>query len=750
MSGDLGANPRKAKKVAGAVSKLADAQGGPSTAAGIGYQGLVQVYELLSLFKSTRNDPTSAAALRCEHRQTFTDKTQYGWDLGVGGVAHDPVKVVEVKLSPIKDEVLDVLVRARQLVEGELTAEPFDGLVELVAGSLSGPFKALTLLLRHHGETADDQALLELVALTDNAVEVEMLEALGDTPGTVLGHVRATFHSQYGIEEQLRFMTAFMAQAGRGDDLFNRLAKEVLDASKARREVRIVPFAADLEADGLLQPQSAVEITGDQQLVSILAALQECVVPLPARYLAAASGLTEEALAEMLADQVAAGLVAQGKGGYLRLATMVLPAGEGEAIIRGVLRELSVHASTAKDALAGQVPNAYALAAVLDQAGRDLERARVVGRAFVDFDKACKAHGDLWITEDLAAMSIRAIDVMLGSNLSDKERLDWEMAKAQTWICGHAWVWQRVGLLSRAVELMERARVMVDINGDAENYAFIRKCGGRLRRMLAEEDPDPEAAASLIAESADLLAQAKVDFDALFEKNPRFYEDRGECLSLLARTLAASEDRSQCADLIEQATALLAVRPGSKAYADLVVLKAELALPDDPDDPDDPDWRTVAQENLSALDDLLVLHEHEVTDAGERTSELAARVRVARGDIFAALGMAAEARGEYEIATAAYVGFHHDHARLAAEWRLMSVAEVSLPRGLLEAFARSHVPEGVRVFAAKHLAETLVEHGRDLATVHVDDLEFWDAAVHEGERRHAALYRTWEEGRDSA
>ena len=109
---------------------------------------------------------------------------------------------------------------------------------------------------------------------------------------------------------------------------------------------------------------------------------------------------------------------------------MVLPAGEGEPIIRGVLRELSAHGSSARDGLAGQVPNAYALAAVLDQAGPDPERAAVVGKTFVGFDKACKAHGDLWITEDLAAMSVRAIDVMLASNLSPKDRFDWEMGVA--------------------------------------------------------------------------------------------------------------------------------------------------------------------------------------------------------------------------------------------------------------------------------------------------------------------------------
>ena len=126
---------------------------------------------------------------------------------------------------------------------------------------------------------------------------------------------------------------------------------------------------------------------------------------------------------------------------------------------------------------------------------------------------------------------------------------------------------------------MGRADDMVDRNGDAENAAFIRKCGGRLRRMLAEEHADPEVAASLIAESAELLAQAKSDFDELFKSNPRFYEDRGECLSLLARTLAASEDRSQCAGLLDQAADLLADRPRCKAYADMVSAYAKTTPP---------------------------------------------------------------------------------------------------------------------------------------------------------------------------
>jgi tetratricopeptide (TPR) repeat protein len=739
----------------GRVSRLADARGGPANFAGVSYQVLVQVEFLFDRILALRHDPTSSAVIRCEARELLGGG-QYGWDVAIEDET-SPARLIEVKLAPVKAEVFDLLARARVLSE-EGSAQK----IGLVAGSSTPSYEAFARLCRHAGEGVDDAAFEERVRAHQDATEIEFFEALGAAPSEMMARVLPPVLQPVGpLTGGLQKFASLSAVPGRGADLVNALIVRVTEASARREAVLVADVIREMTARGLLAPATAVmDRPENSELMAILVVLDLCPVPLPEAVLVEATGLSVEALAALVAPHVAAGWVAvDERRNYARAVSREHRLGVefGGSLVSSVLRQLCVAADSSgfPEIWAWQTPNAEALARALGTSSDE-----VVADAFRCFDKPCKAYGDLWVTERFARMSADAIGRVMQTSMSEQQEASWAYARAQTWICGHAWVWQRVGKLAACVELMDRAESLAREYDDKDNLAFVLKCKGRLQRMRAEDASDSGEADVLFADSVELLERAYRAFVEIVRTKPKYFEDRGECVALLARTLAATGDLEKARETVERAHVLLDSRPASKAFADLVLLECEIAMPDDPVLLDsDVELRGLLSGKLAALDGLV--HVHDANDnPGDshhghvgRASEIAARVYIVRGSIRNALGDRAGAADDLGQAVKIYEQLGHQRALDRAQWRLIELNDDPLPAGLLEAFERNRTSEGARVYAFVHLGEVMSAgkaNGIPVTVPAAEDRDYWDGVVTRSARTHAARTPNWDEGRETA
>jgi tetratricopeptide (TPR) repeat protein len=417
----------------------------------------------------------------------------------------------------------------------------------------------------------------------------------------------------------------------------------------------------------------------------------------------------------------------------------------GAAALVAALGALSRHAQAVEAAYAEQVPNAVALArAVLP---RDLP---TVAFTFKAFDKAAKAWGDLTATHDLANLSSYALKQLLDGNLSEDDQRRYAAWRAQTFICGQGWVYQRVERLDDARNFMHRAKEITDQYDDAENRAYALKCEGRLLRMEAEElDEDDAHRRDLLTQSAELLRLARPAFEHLLLTNPRFVEDRGECVSLLARTVAAQHDLDQALQLAEEARGLLAPKPDSKAMADLLVLFAEIDLAIRPDGP-----ATVLADHGDALRDLLARHAQKANGRLDRSrSEVTARVREVLAVLHLAVGDREVGHGLLLEASEQYERLGYDGRRDRIRWRAQLVSGQQAPTELLAALEEARMPDGARIRVIERYVERyggFPEVGAVEATPPPLDAMIIDSMIRRAVAEQAAASPVWGEQPTSA
>jgi tetratricopeptide (TPR) repeat protein len=285
--------------------------------------------------------------------------------------------------------------------------------------------------------------------------------------------------------------------------------------------------------------------------------------------------------------------------------------------------------------------------------------------------------------------------------------------------------------------------------------------------MQAELEQDVTIRAELLANSRRLLEEAYPAFDELLAHNNRFVKDRGECVSLLARTHAVTPDLAAARAAVTRAERLLAPVTGSKAAADLVILRAELDAVDLLNAQAEADSATAAQglgdatvtsatqtvrDRLVEIAEVVEAYTNQPAvghDLG--ASEIVARAELTAGLLHERLGQRVLAREAYERAANLYDRLRYPGASGNARWAALQLSDRPVPQGLLDAFDRLDADPGARVVAIQHLTEsagTSTEGGHSHPGP--EDVNYWNGVANWGITDQAARTAPWDEGRKLA
>lgn len=653
------------------VSRIADLRGGPSTAAGIEYQVLIATHRTLVLLDEARYAPASQTVVRLEPRE-LVDGGQVGFDFG--WEAPEVGENWEIKSSPTIDDVRDFLKSS--------AAQRSERRTRLVHGGMTAAVDALASLIRHAGEARSLDQLRELAG-TGTARERTLLDHAGDDPLATLRRIEPPrLETEEAIKDIVDVLCRHMASPGRLDDLRETVAAEVRSGLKVRGTIGLASLVERLTNQAVLaRPAKAVPLGEDPQLLSALSLLQSVPLPLPGTVVASALDLSVGEVRIMLSDVVENGSVLHEDGEF----SASRPPRVDLQHYSGQERERALKALIASADSGSVSPRQSVNARVLSELEVE-HRPDLVARVFPAFDKPSKAYGDLWLTWELARLSTRAV-LRAADSATTEESRELAMLRARNYICGQAWVLQRVGELDDAATLMREAAELAEFASDPRNSAFAAKCQGRLCRMRAERlalgDPRRD---ELLEESDGLLTRAEQGFTELHESVGRLQGDIGECASLLARTRATG-DRLELARVDSlRAHGRLDPTPMSKAHADLLILDAEITLLELE--------RTEEQPSRSLIAHRLEKEVHRVLEARERfarlasreTSEVVARADLVLGRVAEVRGERTEARGRYEQVVEAYQRLRYPSRAGDARWRIEMLAPGGVPDELLDAF----------------------------------------------------------------
>jgi tetratricopeptide (TPR) repeat protein len=753
----------KAKRAPGEASALADRRGGPGNYGGTAYQAWYGVKRIVDWLLAHWTDSTAVGFARCEARivQNIRDEGldeglrvgQHGFDFALTGVPGVAPDYREVKRSPSKAEVIELLASLRHMpaaTPGQLALQ-----VGLVSESETTDYSRLVRLLALAGEATNDEELTSLVTATGEEALSAHLDAVGSasTPGR-----RQLLLDRMGPPE-LWFETPLLADIEKttnylaggesaGETLRDNLFRRVVAASQARQALPLQDVRLALIEEGLMHEGPSAAALADPEnddLARLFVVLERCPVPVPKTLLARALGIEVHELDERYGANVTSGRIQVSGAAWTRAtAKNKLGTQFGQPLLGAVLRELLALVEVNSDAAIGQTLNALALSELCIDSDTD-----TVARMFQAYDHPSKAWGDLSVVIRLAEVSMKALQELLKVTQSAAQKEDYAQVRAQTWICGHGWVYQRVDEFDHAIYYMGEAQKLAEHYDDDENRAFTLKCQGRLFRMRAEIAADDEESAELLAQSEAMLREAVDAFAVLVIDNVRKKEENhGESVSLLARTLATAGRFDEAWTAVDEAEQLLTGHERGKAYGDLQILRAEL-FHNDAQDEIRADERAA---HVDALNELLGRHDREshLPGAGSdrSASELAARLHRTVGLLLGPIDADA-ATASFRRAADIYGELKYAPGRESALWEARKMSGEVIPLGLLEALDRASSPAGVRLRAVDHAARlsTSDPEGDTMATSDDRSDEDWDQIVHKVTGDHVAAAAQWGPGR---
>lgn len=676
------------------VAPLGAARGGPATFAGVDYQVTVMLHWTLLLLDEVRRHPSRAIRLRVEPR-TLVDDGQVGDDVAWDGSKQE-ARRAEVKANPSAQDVYEFVERLSALDGGERS-------VVLIAGSPTSAYQDLELAVRLAREACDAD---EFAALVNSHADTRpnlrrIVTKAGDDPRSVLRRSGPPeTMPDRGTDRQVRQAADAAASAGRGHDLYLRLNHRLRAAAAHRETVDLAELARELEANGFLEPVTTVDYTDQTDTaLAALALLEGLPVPLPLAVLAATVAVSVEELTEQLAEPIAAGRVRVVDGhisSTLRGVSHPLAATHRAQALLGLTTSSGVDPVTWSQ----QAPNIRRLAQLIS------DRPKYVADAFVAFEKGAKRFGDLWLTYELARMAYRACaEAGEGADVTEVRRL--KDNKVRSLICGISWVLQRVGELDQADDALTEAHELNAGTTDVANDAFLDKCRGRLKRMLAEqiEVGAPHRQAHL-EDSIRLLSQAYGKFESLVHEGERHrIEDLGECQSLLARTYWEAERPEDARNAADRARPILNAVATSKATADLVILELEMDLSEHNDlmlDGDTPDTDHL-DAGVARLTELIATYSEEPFAGGREPSEIVARALLLRARLATAKHDLDAALADLDHAARLYRDMNYRAAAEDAELKQL-VLRGSIPSGLHAELELRAATTAVRVRAARQAA----------------------------------------------
>lgn len=565
--------PSSENRAPGETQRFADRAGGPTLYEGTGYQTGVSLVEFLGLLARQQQAPALVLRLRCEARQLVAGG-QFGYDLGV--LTPDQDRQIEMKSSPVKDEVVELVARLASVV-----GTPGRTL-QLIHGKATKWTEALDLLVANGGEAVDDDDLDRIVAAsgdTDRRTLLDLLAGHDAGAKALLLHLQPPEFMPPASVRNLVERHAHALACEQADELVRRLTQTLDTAFRSRATLVVADVLGELVDAGLIFPVTVLTPQADPALTQAVGVLEACRVPLPEPVLAGALGVPPGGARALLADLIEARVVVEDAAGLWRVRTSVpLPRSLAGSAVREVLASLVDDPPVTHLERVAQVPNVLALADACLTADPAL-----VSRAFYPYDKASKATGDLSTVYLLARTAVEALARVDGDGAEHQEKVLWLRGHAR--ICGTSWTLQRVGQEAEALVEMDAARADSRPFNAVDNLAFVDKCQGRLHRLLGEQheaNGDHATAVEDYERSRAALDSAHQQFTALLG-DPRFatrYEEEpGECLALRARTELSAGQLEEAARFAARAHAELdGLGPRCKPWADVCLVDAEVAL----------------------------------------------------------------------------------------------------------------------------------------------------------------------------
>jgi len=434
--------PQAADKVKGAQS-VSGATGGPSTGHGMNYQIDYAVYRALDVISRSLGAPHKQWTIRIEPR-AVSKEALTRWDLAID----PPEELIEVKLNPTRQDILDWLDRIQQ---GQVSSP--ERAFSLVYGKGGGLLLRMLRSLRRTAIEANQDAQKFQVLLEQEDINNahQILVPLGNRPHTVLQRMTFEQIPEEVLARHIQLQARILTGEHQSKRLLDLLFHKFSEAVPTRTTFVVSDLCRDIERAGI-PLQSPPDINPADlcpHAIATLLILQVCPTGLPMAVIAQAICAEPSDLERELTSLVAGGVLAAEDGLWsvkplLRKLTGPDPADLLCRTLEALLGfiECSQYDKTAPD----QLQNAIALARECVGV-----RPKSVAAVFMTLDKLLKHRGDKHLVLELADLSIGA------ARRIPRTRREVE-GEAQALICGRSWVFQRIGRLTEARIEAEKSR----------------------------------------------------------------------------------------------------------------------------------------------------------------------------------------------------------------------------------------------------------------------------------------------------
>ena len=637
--------PSESREIISAALR-SGATGGSATGLGVEYQTLYAVHVALELIsRLLRANPIQRPQLIIEPR-LIEAKSLTRWDLLV-----EPDRLAtEAKARPTKNDLTEFLQRALAAA-----SKSPDWRFELVYGEASiGFLAAIKKLLRLAAGCGGDESRLRTLCdfETDDDL-VEVLSLLGDRALNVATRLRLKPFPEHAIDDAIRFQLRYLVPTNQARHLSDALFSLFVRGMKDRKVFFIRAVIQELTANGIefANPGQVIPEQIDATLHRIIYNLQRCTTGLPIEVLAAIGDEGASGLAAKLQQSMA---VVKEDGLWRN---NPLPSRidhpNASAILEQALRAVLEYIRQNKQNGLGQGQIENALA-VLRECARVNPMAATI--AFEPLDKLLKRRGRKAEILEIAEITVNCARGVPRTKLIAK-------SEAKALVCGHCWVYQRIGQLELANVYGEQSLSLGKEIEWPRNTAFCLKCLGRLNRVRAEYAINARARQRFLNQSGAFLEQAIEAFTNC-EDYGADDPEVGDCQSLLGRTHLLAGRPTVAASCAAKARQLITDLT-SKDFMDLLILEGEIAARciDYP----------AAERRFSEALELLDPSDYE-------KSEIAARAFLARGvSRWEWKKGAAKSRGDIETALRIWRQSDEHFYAGVASWTLIELFD-EIPR----------------------------------------------------------------------
>lgn len=536
--------------------------GGSSTSAGLNYQVDLAIHSALDQISRFLVNPLLKAQIAMEPRVGCHGVTC--WDVRTA----PPEVVIEAKLKPRKDEIIEWLDR----VEEGTTHDDRREFGLLYSRGESPIIRAIATLCRISREVGGDEKQFRILVDHEKSPEIDLsLKHVRAQPRLTFQRVHVRPFEVASLQHDIVLVLRFLTHQSQRQSLYNFLFTTFHKGLEKRLTFEIPELVAEIKSLGieLLAPPTFEEQSLSEIARDAVCILQSCDVAVSESTLASALGIDINSLRQELTPYVTSRLMVNDEGTWrmVRLGSSFSHPQSSTIIGNALLQILEFIVANKTGPLGwSQVPNAIALGKLCELSHSDL-----VASLFRKLDKLLKRSGNKRLVLEVANLSICA--ARRGQTRLHRE------GEAVALICGKSWVYQRIDRLPAARAEGEMSLELGKQLGWDRNTAFCLKCLGRLCRMEAERLRDnPGGRHDLLNKSISYLKEAIDFFPLISELSPSDRDSEvGDCYSLLGRTYLVAGALPLARDAAKEAQRRLSDET-SKDFADLQILHGDLAL----------------------------------------------------------------------------------------------------------------------------------------------------------------------------